>query len=180
MSDPKFLAVGLMAFAMLAACSAESSRDERSTDTAIAASPSARGKTGSSRSDAASRGESLPRGVKLEGGATIPKTDYVFRHVSTSRGDSLWLDSMSRSGKGTGARMRRAELAVPPLAADERFMLASCDVKGRLDPFVVAIVVNEDNTTRFTKIRQAWRANPRTRAFDIVPVAGIVCEDPGS
>jgi hypothetical protein len=59
-------------------------------------------------------------------------------------------------------------------------MLASCDVNGRLDPLVIAIVVNEASVTRFTKIRQAWRANPGSRRFDIIPVAGIVCEDPGS
>jgi hypothetical protein len=135
--------------------------------------------TASSRSVAV-RGASLPRGVTLEGGATIPNTDCVFRRVSTPRGDSLWLDSMNTNSRGTATRIRRAELAVPPLAADERMMLASCDVNGRLDPFVVAIVVNETNATRFAKVRQAWRANPRTRAFDIVPVAGIVCEDPGS
>ena len=59
-------------------------------------------------------------------------------------------------------------------------MLASCDANGRLDPFVVAIVVNEANVTRFTKVRQAWRANAKAHRFDIIPVAGIVCEDPGS
>ena len=87
---------------------------------------------------------------------------------------------MSTNTRGAVTRIRRAQIAVPPLAADERMMLGSCDVNGRLDPFVVAIVVNEANATRFAKVRQAWRANPKTRAFDIVPVAGIVCEDPGS
>jgi hypothetical protein len=179
MSDRRMLAASVVAFVVLAACSGESSRSERATDTAISASPSARGGTSSSRNGAV-RGESLPRGMKLEGGATIPHTDYVFRRVSTPRGDSLWLDSMSTNTRGAVTRIRRAQIAVPPLAADERMMLASCDVNGRLDPFVVAIVVSEANATRFAKVRQAWRANPKTRAFDIVPVAGIVCEDPGS
>ena len=74
----------------------------------------------------------------------------------------------------------RAELRLPPLAADERLMLASCDVGGRLDPFVVAIVVNEAGVSRLAKIRQAWRAEPRVGRFTIIPIAGIVCEDPGS
>jgi len=179
MSDRRIVAGSVVAFVMLAGCSGESSRSERASDTAISTSANARGGTASSRS-AAVRGQSLPRGVKLEAGATIPNTDYVFRRVSTPRGDSLWLDSMSTNARGAATRIRRAQIAVPPLAADERMMLASCDVNSRLDPFVVAIVVNEANATRFAKIRQAWRANPKTRAFDIVPVAGIVCEDPGS
>lgn len=104
----------------------------------------------------------------------------MFRRVTTPRGDALWLDSIVQRGGRTAARIRRAELALPPLAADERIMLASCDVNGRLDPFVVAIVVSEANVTRYTKIRQAWRASPPARRFDIIPIAGIVCEDPGS
>ena len=32
----------------------------------------------------------------------------------------------------------------------------------------------------FTQIRQAWRVNIPDARFDIIPVKGIVCEDPGS
>lgn len=171
-----------MCAAMLVAisgCSRESSRRAQSTDTAVAASP--RGAASASASnDVVTRGATLPPGVKLVSGATIPNTDYVFRRVATPRGDAIWLDSMAQDGGRTPTRTRRADLALPPLAADERVMLASCDVNGRLDPLVIAIVVNEASVTRFTKIRQAWRANPGSRRFDIIPVAGIVCEDPGS
>ena len=176
----RVLRVSVAVLTSLSACSRESSRSERTTDTAIVASPRARGGAASNSTDAAERGESLPPGVNLEGGATIPNTSYVFRRVSTPRGDAVWLDSMTKDGGRAPTRLRRAELALPPLAADERVMLASCDVNGRLDPFVVAIVVNEANVARLSKIRQAWRANPRGRGFDIMPVAGIVCEDPGS
>jgi hypothetical protein len=171
MNDVKRFAAGV-AVAALCGCSGESARGVHSTDTTIAAS----GAPARSSASSAARGETLPRGFKLEGGATIPNTDYVFRRVMTPRGDALWLDSMQQDG----ARTRRAELSLPPLAADERVMLASCDANGRLDPLVVAIVVNEANVTRFTKVRQAWRANPKARRFDIVPLAGIECEDPGS
>jgi hypothetical protein len=175
---------GVKLFGMCAAtlvaisgCSRESSRRAQSTDSAIAAPP--RGGASAS-SDVVTRGTSLPPGVKLVSGATIPNTDYVVRRVATPRGDAIWLDSMAQDGGRTPTRTRRADLALPPLAADERVMLASCDVNGRLDPLVIAIVVNEPNVSRFTKIRQAWRANPGSRRFDIIPVAGIVCEDPGS
>ena len=162
--------------ATLAACSRESSRGEKPNDSAIAASSRRAASKRSDIADSVVRGESLPPGVTLEAGATIPNTDYVVRRVATSRGDAIWLDSMGRNR----TRTRRAELALPPLAADERVMLASCDVNGRLDPFVIAVVVNETNVSRFTKVRQAWRANLAERKFEMVPVAGIVCEDPGS
>jgi hypothetical protein len=179
MSVVKFLGVCVATLVAMSACSRESSRGAQSTDTAIAA--ARRGATGASAStDVVTRGATLPPGVKLVSGATIPNTDYVFRRVATSRGDAIWLDSMTQDGNRTPTRTRRADLALPPLAADERLMLASCDVNGRLDPLVIAIVVNEPNVTRFTKVRQAWRANPASRRFDIIPVAGIVCEDPGS
>lgn len=162
----------LALLAALPACSRESSRDEHPSDSASRRATKKRSDVG----DSGVRGESLPPGVKLEAGATIPNTDYVFRRVATSRGDAIWLDSVGPDR----TRIRRAELALPPLAADERVMLASCDMNGRLDPFVIAVVVNETNVSRFTKIRQAWRANAAERRFDMVPVAGIVCEDPGS
>jgi hypothetical protein len=173
MNNLKFFLVGVAAAGTLCGCSSESARAGRATDTAIAASePRAR----SSTTNPVAGGDALPRGFKLEGGATVLNTDYVFRRVMTPRGDALWLDSMHRDG----SRTRRAELSLPPLAADERVMLASCDANGRLDPLLVAIVFNEANVTRFTRVRQAWRANPKAQRFDIVPLAGIECEDPGS
>lgn len=179
MRGVKFLGVCAAMLAAISGCSRESSRGAQSTDTAIAA--ARRGATSASASTGVvTRGAALPPGVKLVSGATIPNTDYVFRRVATPRGDAIWLDSMTQDASRTPTRMRRADLALPPLAADERVMLASCDVNGRLDPLVVAIVVSEANVTRFTKVRQAWRANPGSRRFDIIPVAGIVCEDPGS
>lgn len=179
MTRVKLLSACTALCASLSACSRESSRDARPTDTAVVA-PRADAGAGATSRDVVPRGESLPSGMKLVSGATIPNTDYVFRRVATPRGDAIWLDSIGQAGSATSTRSRISNLALPPLAADERVMLASCDAKGRLDPFVVAIVVNEPNATRFTKIRQAWRANPKAHRFDIIPVAHIVCEDPGS
>ena len=58
--------------------------------------------------------------------------------------------------------------------------MASCDADGRLDGRVIAIVVNEANVTKSTKVRQAWRVDARSGRFDVIPVAGISCEDPGT
>ena len=52
------------------------------------------------------------------------------------------------------------------------------DVRGRLDGSIVAIIVNEPNVSRFTKVREAWRADSRVRRFDLVPLEGVSCEDP--
>jgi len=164
--------------AVLFACSGESLRSSRSPDTMIGA-PAQKSATSSARSKSVAS-TALPPGVRFESGTTIPNSDYVFRRVSTPRGEMVWLDSVTQSTGTAPARTLSAELRLPPLVADERVMLASCDVEGRLDPFVIAIVVNEANVSRFTKVRQAWRADPRARRFEILPVSGIVCEEPGT
>jgi hypothetical protein len=166
-------------------------RGASSTDTAVAA----RGANGVGPRVRASEGtsyvglqyDSLPADFKFEGGsmvpapATGPRAEYDFSHVSTPRGDMVWLDTIGAAvGRGLRARIVRGELTIPPLAADERLFMASCDVAGRFDSRVVAIVVNEPNTSRFTKIRQAWRVNLASGRFDIIPVTGVVCEEPGA
>lgn len=163
---------------VLYACSGESLRTSRSPDTMIGNPPQK--SSAAPRRSAAVSATTLPPGVKFQSGATIPNSDYVFRRVETPRGEMVWLDSVTQSTSGGASRQLLTELRLPPLAPDERVMLASCDVSGRLDAFVVAIVVSEPNATRFTKVLQAWRADPHTRRFEILPVGGIVCEDPGT
>ena len=131
--------------------------------------------------------DSLPVNFTYKGGSAIPRTpsspaaDYDFSHVATPRGEMIWFDTIAASpNHGPPPHMVRAELTIPPLASDERVFMASCDVNGTLDPLVVAIVVSEPNVTRFTKVRQAWRVNVRGARFDVIPVTGVTCEDPGS
>jgi hypothetical protein len=132
--------------------------------------------------------DSLPRDFHFLDGAVLPRgagtgaaADYDFAHVRTPTGEMVWLDTIGAPvGKGLHARIVRAELPVPSLAADERLLMGSCDQGGRLDPRLVAIVVNDSGATRFTKIRQAWRVNIPAARFDLVPLAGITCEDPGT
>jgi hypothetical protein len=132
------------------------------------------------------RYEELPKGFAYHAGAVItpspiPGADYAFSQVSTPRGEMIWLDSLGASIRnGDRARTVRAALVIPPLARDERLFMASCDARGKLDPMVVAIVVNEANASRFTQIRQAWRADAGAGRFDVIPVDGVVCEEPGT
>jgi hypothetical protein len=176
----------VLATALAAACSGRESgtvrREASSPDTAVAARTGA-----SSTSYIGLRYDSLPADVKFEGGAVIPArvngplADYDFTHVRTLRGDMIWLDTIGAPvGRGLRARIVRGELTIPPLAPDERLFMASCDIGGRFDGHIVAIVVSEPNVSRFTKVRQAWRANPVSGRFDIIPVRGVVCEEPGS
>jgi hypothetical protein len=124
----------------------------------------------------------LPSRLKNEGGAVLPHTanglkgDFAFTHVKTPRGDMIWLDSLSKGKNPT--RVVRAELVIPPLANDERLFMASCDADGKFDSRIVAIVVNEAKATKFTQIRQAWRANTVSSRFDVIPLAGVTCEEP--
>ena len=132
------------------------------------------------------RYEDLPKGFAYRGGAVITPSpidgaDYAFSQVRTPKGEMIWLDSLGASIRnGDRARTVRASLIIPPLAPDERLFMASCDARGKLDPMVVAIVVNEPNASRFTQIRQAWRADAGAARFDVIPVGGVVCEEPGS
>jgi hypothetical protein len=133
------------------------------------------------------RYEGLPRGFSYVAGSVITPTpagardDYAFSQVRTPKGEMIWLDSLGAATRGGDrARIVRAALVVPPLAKDERLFMASCDANGKLDPMVVAIAVNEPDSARYTRIRQAWRADPVAARFELVPVAGIICEDPGT
>jgi hypothetical protein len=123
----------------------------------------------------------MPAGVTNEGGTLIRigNSEYSISHVRAKGVDMLWLDSIVPGRKQNPEKVVVAELRIPPLARDERLFMASCDVNGQLAPRLVAIVVNEAGVAKFTKVRQAWRADAAHGRFDVIPVAGISCEDPG-
>jgi hypothetical protein len=138
------------------------------------------------------RYDSLPAKFTFVSGSLIPVTPgsntvgFDLDLVRTPRGQMVWLDSIvAVSQRGRPTRIVRAELRVPPLARDERLVMSSCSADGKLDPRVVAIVVTSqsatvDSTRQLTAIRQAWRANGASGQFDVIPVTGIVCDEPGS
>jgi len=138
------------------------------------------------------RYDSLPAKFTFVSGSLIPvapgsnTVGFDLDLVRTPRGQMVWLDSIvAVSQRGRPTRIVRAELRVPPLARDERLVMSSCSTDGKLDPRVVAIVVTSqsatvDSTTHLTAIRQAWRANGASGQFDVIPVTGIVCDEPGS
>jgi hypothetical protein len=138
------------------------------------------------------RYDSLPAKFTFVSGSLIPvaagrsSVSFDLDLVRTPRGQMVWLDSIvAVSQRGRPTRIVRAEVRVPPLAADERLVMSSCSADGKLDPRVVAIVVLDrsatvDSSGRLATIRQAWRANAASGQFDVIPVTGIVCDEPGS
>lgn len=152
----------------------EQSRASTPPDTAVAA-PSTKPPA---TSYLGLRYDSMPPHITYRAGSVTPG-NFDFALVNTPRALMIWLDSITDSrGAGGPAKIVRAELAIPPLASDERVFMSSCDVNGTLDPMVVAIIVDEPNVTRYTKVRQAWRANARASRFDVIPVDGLSCEQP--
>ena len=89
----------------------------------------------------------LPPGVMLRkrhrslGKDGLPSR-FVLSHVSTPRGLMVWLDSLTPADAGAGARRRivRAVMDDPKHAPGERLMIGTCDVKGKLDGAIVAVV----------------------------------------
>jgi len=128
------------------------------------------------------RYDTLPSRGQLVGGSILMQANgapssFVFSQVQTTHGDVLRLDSVVAGAPRNRSRIIRAELSVPPLAPDERLLIGSCDSGGRLDPALVAIAVADAGATRYTRIRQAWRARPTDGRFEVVPVRGITCEE---
>ena len=175
----------LSVLAVATACSREPIRKTGVTDTVASttsASPSTRSAPDlSSGHYVGVHHDPMPAGVTAEGGALIRvgKGDYSVSHVRARGVDMLWLDSIVPGKTQNPEKVVIAELRIPPLDRDERLFMASCDVRGQFDSRVVAIVVNETGVAKFAKIRQAWRADVVRGRFDVIPVTGITCEDPG-
>lgn len=167
-------------------CGGEPRRSSARADSAVVA-PGDRGAVRAPGNYVGLEYEVLPRRVTAMGGAVLPRMgsgaggDFGFSYVRTPQGDMIWLESIGTAAKGgRPQRIVRAQLHIPALARDERLFMASCDVGRTLDGWVVAIAVNSPNATRFAEIRQAWRADPVAQRFDVIPIAGITCEEPGS
>jgi hypothetical protein len=182
--------IRLLTVFALAGCSRDTrqpaTRDSARSDSA-ATRPSASSASSNEKPDYIGlQYDSLPKDFTYRDGSLIPPSaathnaEYDLSHVMTPSGEMIWLDTLGAPvGKGLRAKIVRAELTIPQLANDERLFMASCDSNGKLDPLVVAIVVNQPGATKFTSIRQAWRVNIPAARFDVIPVAGISCEEPG-
>jgi hypothetical protein len=176
----------VVAATLAAACNGQDARSRARVDTAVGIRRAA--PAGSTATDYVGlQYDVLPEDFHFEGGAVIPPVsgglagNFDFAHVRTPRGDMIWLDTLGpATSRGLPNRIVRAELRIPRLSADERLFMASCDAGGKVDPRIVAIAIGPANAARSAKIRQAWRANPRAARFELIPVAGISCEEPGA
>jgi hypothetical protein len=127
----------------------------------------------------------LPAGVTVQGASEIvgpdgKPTHFVLTHVLTPSGNTIWLDSVLPNDGMQRRRIVRAEvvIVVPSLT---RLIISTCDVNGKLDPAVVALVRDSAKADgKYTKIYNAWRANPARAQFDTVPQSTVVCEQPNA
>jgi hypothetical protein len=132
------------------------------------------------------RYEPLPKGISYEGGAVLMGPDgkpshFALTHVLTPRGNYMWLDSIQPNDGQNQilSRVVRAELHLHPAVGNETLLIGSCEVKGKLDPAVVAFAERAFNARRLTKIHEAWRADVAAGRFDSIPAKDVVCEVPG-
>jgi hypothetical protein len=174
-----------ISLAVIAACTRQDARSTARVDTAVAVRRPA--PAGTTTDYVGLQYDVLPEDFHFEGGAVLPPVsgglagNFDFAHVKTPRGDMVWLDTLGpATSRGLPNRIVRAELRIPPLSADERLFMGSCDAGGKVDPRIVAIAVSATNASRSDKVRQAWRANPSAARFDLIPVGGIACEEPGA
>jgi hypothetical protein len=105
-------------------------------------------------------------------------THFVLTHSLTPLGNTIWLDSVLPSDGTQHRRIVRAEvvIVVPSLT---RLILSTCDVNGKLDPAVVALVRDSAGADgKYSKVFNAWRANPAQAKFDTLPPTSVVCVEP--
>jgi hypothetical protein len=132
------------------------------------------------------RYDPLPPGISYEGGAVLMGANgkpsaFALTHVLTPRGNYMWLDSILPGDGQSQLRKRivRGEMRLRPAATNEVLLIGSCEVHGNLDASVVGFAEREFNKKRLAKIHEAWRANPATGRFEVLPPKDVVCEDPG-
>jgi hypothetical protein len=152
----------LAAALVIVACSGDAARKEGSSDVAAAGAGAPASPPGvASGRHIGLRHGALPAGITSQGGAVVrfDGVDYAFTSVRTPTGDMVWLDSIAPGAAEPPVKIVRAELRVPPLARDERLLMASCDVDGRLDGRVIAIVERGERAREKLRRCQAWRAD---------------------
>jgi len=127
----------------------------------------------------------LPPGVTLVGGSAIVGADgkpthFSLDHVLTPLGNTMWLDSLLPSDGTQRRRIVRAELVIP-VPSLTRLIVSTCDVDGKLDPSVVALVRDSAGTDgKYSRVFNAWRGNPVRAQFDTVKPNSVICEEPNA
>jgi hypothetical protein len=130
------------------------------------------------------QGGKMPKGIQQTAGWTVgPETEpgrsYGVSYVRQGNQKMLWLErlvSRDRSGNPTWEIIDAINL--PRFNPGEELAPPSCKLKGVADPELIALVKYEDKEI-WRNIRQAWRANRRTRKIEVIPPTNIVCNNPG-
>ena len=123
----------------------------------------------------------LPKGLLATGGWLFSdyqtsRQVYSFEVISDTL-RMLWLEKLL--GNGTLGETNRWEveavLILPQISESETFA-HECRINGaaEVDPEIFAVAEVKDSIY-LDSIKQAWRANRKTLAFEILPTTGIVC-----
>ncbi len=126
-------------------------------------------------------GADLPAGHKEIAGALVSdpykdKKQYGLSHVSRGSVNMVWFEILTHhDSAGRPFWEVKDVLFLPVIQKRDYFLLINCQVKGKIDPEVIAIV-DSRSVRGFHPVKRAWRANRRTEMFEVLALTGIKCE----
>ncbi len=130
------------------------------------------------------QGRKLPKGIQEIAGWTVgtgtePRQSYSVSYVRQGSQQMLWFQNLvSRDRSGNPTWQVIDAINLPKFNTGEQIAPPTCSFKGVSDPELIAVVKYEDKEI-LRNIRQAWRANRRTRKIEQIPPKNIVCQNPG-
>ena len=71
-------------------------------------------------------------------------------------------------------------LEINGIEKQQRFEFDMCRLNGKSDPYIIALIdyteIDYTNTPQYlTKIKRAWKANPKAGKLEEIPTAGVDC-----
>jgi hypothetical protein len=132
--------------------------------------------------------DALPTGLVSPGGTMLDGSDayYMLSEVIRDDGEMLWLErNICHDERGHAYQEIRAVLFMPALRGDERVIIGTCRLKETTDPeatnppapdpAIVALGRFDDIYKPPVALTYAWKANPETESFEILPPESVTC-----
>ncbi len=132
--------------------------------------------------------DTLPAGLQSPGGSVLDGSGayYIVSEVVRDSGEALWLErSICHDETGHPYYELRAVLILPALQVQEKLIIGTCRIKDAAapeaanpvvpDPAIVAVGWFEDVYEPPVTLSYAWRANPQTESFEVLPPESVTC-----
>jgi hypothetical protein len=132
--------------------------------------------------------DTLPPGLVSPGGTMLDGSDtyYLLSEVSRDSGEMLWLErNICHDERGYPYQEIRAVLLLPALQGNEHLIMGTCRLKETADseatnpplpdPAIVAVGQFDDIDDPPVALTYAWRANPQTESFEVLPPESVTC-----